>query len=258
MTLPSSGAISFSDIQTEFSGSNPIRMREYYRNLGSVPRKVTSNNTNIPTSGAISVNQFYGGSRQGTYDSLTARTSSGTFNAASNAAYYHVLVVGGGGGGAATIESDGSVSPNFKGGARGAHSINSTDTVLSGSYTVTVGSGGAGGFTTLSLVLGSSGGTSSASGTNLSMSASGGAGSGSGSTAGQDANITTTSPDNYAAYSGTGGTYTGPGQGVTGGNGTNYGAGGGAIYNNDYDSGPDATGGSGSQGVVVFYKYVYS
>jgi hypothetical protein len=258
MTIQSSGPISFSDFQTEFSGSNPISISEYYRNLGSVPRKVTSNNTGIPTSGAISASQFYGGSRDGTYDSLTAQTSSGTFSAASDAAYYHVLVVGGGGGGAATIASSGTLSANWRGGARGAHSINSTDTVLSGSYTVTVGSGGAGGFTTEQLVLGSSGGTSSVSGTNLSMTASGGAGNGSGSTAGQNASITTTSPDNYAAYSGTGGTYTGPNQGITGGNGTNYGAGGGAIYNNNYDSGPSATGGSGSQGVVVFYKYVYA
>lgn len=55
MALQSSGAISLSDIQTEFGGSNPISLSEYYRG-GSY---VTSNNTNVPTSGEISVNQFY-------------------------------------------------------------------------------------------------------------------------------------------------------------------------------------------------------
>jgi len=57
MTLPASGPISFSQIQAEFGGSNPISFSEYYRNGGYV----TSNNTGIPTSGAISMSQFYGG-----------------------------------------------------------------------------------------------------------------------------------------------------------------------------------------------------
>jgi hypothetical protein len=180
-------------------------------------------------------------------------TSSGTFYPSTSASY-RILVIGGGGGGAATIASGGTTSSSWKGGARGAHSIKSTNTVLSGSYTVTVGSGGAGGYTTLGLVLGSSGGASSVSGTNVSMTASGGAGNGSSTVTGESTNITTTSPDNYAAYSGTGGSYTGPNQGITGGNGTNYGAGGGAIYNNDYDSGPSARGGNGAPGLVVFFK----
>lgn len=55
MALQSSGAISLSQIQGEFGGSNPISMSEYYRN-GSY---VTSNNTGVPTSGAISMNVFY-------------------------------------------------------------------------------------------------------------------------------------------------------------------------------------------------------
>jgi len=56
MALQSSGAISLNDIQTEFGGTNPISLSEYYRN-GSY---VTSNNTNVPTSGAISIGNFYG------------------------------------------------------------------------------------------------------------------------------------------------------------------------------------------------------
>jgi hypothetical protein len=57
MVLPSSGAIDLASIQTEFGGVNPISINEYYRN-GSY---VTSNNTNVPTSGQISFANFYGG-----------------------------------------------------------------------------------------------------------------------------------------------------------------------------------------------------
>ena len=59
MALPGSGAISLSEIQTEFTGSNPISISEYYRGVG-----VTDNNTGVPTSGAISLANFYGAVRQ--------------------------------------------------------------------------------------------------------------------------------------------------------------------------------------------------
>jgi hypothetical protein len=49
MTLQSSGPISFSNIQTEFSGVNPISLTEYYGRASG-----------IPASGQISVSQFYG------------------------------------------------------------------------------------------------------------------------------------------------------------------------------------------------------
>jgi len=60
MALPISGAISFTDIQTEFGGTNPIGLNEYYRGGGLVPN--TPANTSIPTTGAISLSDFYGGS----------------------------------------------------------------------------------------------------------------------------------------------------------------------------------------------------
>mgnify|MGYP003625706057 FL=1 len=49
MALPSSGALSLSQIQTEFGGSNPISLSEYY---GAA--------SGIPSSGAIDINSFYG------------------------------------------------------------------------------------------------------------------------------------------------------------------------------------------------------
>jgi len=57
MALQASGAIKLSEIQTEFGGSNPISMSEYYRNGTYVP----SNNSNVPTSGEISMSDFYNG-----------------------------------------------------------------------------------------------------------------------------------------------------------------------------------------------------
>ena len=49
MTLQSSGPISLLDVQTEFGGTNPIGIDEYY---GAA--------TGVPSSGTISLNDFYG------------------------------------------------------------------------------------------------------------------------------------------------------------------------------------------------------
>lgn len=56
MTVQATGAISLANIQTEFGGSNPIGLSEYYRGGSYVPSNVTA----VPTSGAISLSQFYG------------------------------------------------------------------------------------------------------------------------------------------------------------------------------------------------------
>lgn len=58
MALQGSGAISLSQIQTELGGANPISMSEYYRNGAYTG----SNNTSVPTSGVISMSNFYGAS----------------------------------------------------------------------------------------------------------------------------------------------------------------------------------------------------
>ena len=61
MAIPASGAVSLTDIQTEYGGSNPISLSEYYRGGAYVPNTV--NTTTIPTSGAISVSNFYSTSK---------------------------------------------------------------------------------------------------------------------------------------------------------------------------------------------------
>lgn len=61
MPLQSTGAISFSDIQTEFGGVNPIEIDEYYQNSVTT---YTSGVAGIPnTSVAISLNMFYSKSK---------------------------------------------------------------------------------------------------------------------------------------------------------------------------------------------------
>ena len=60
MTLPGSGPLSLTGIQTEFGGANPISLSEYYRDGAYV----TPNNTSVPTAGAISTSFFYNAVRQ--------------------------------------------------------------------------------------------------------------------------------------------------------------------------------------------------
>lgn len=52
--------LSFSELQTEFGGSNPISMSEYYRNGAYV----TDNNVDVPTSGVLAFSDFYGASKK--------------------------------------------------------------------------------------------------------------------------------------------------------------------------------------------------
>jgi len=60
VTLPSSGAITLADIQTEFGGSNPISLSEYYAGGAYVPSGTTGTNGPVPSSGPIDVNVFHG------------------------------------------------------------------------------------------------------------------------------------------------------------------------------------------------------
>ena len=76
MAITSSGAISLSNIQTEFGGVNPIRMDEYYRNGAYVPPGATA----IPTSGAIDISDFYGASNQFAF-SITSDTANADIRA---------------------------------------------------------------------------------------------------------------------------------------------------------------------------------
>lgn len=58
MALQNSGPISILDLVTEFGGSAPHSLNEYYRGGGLVP-DIPANN-NVPTSGTIGLSNFYG------------------------------------------------------------------------------------------------------------------------------------------------------------------------------------------------------
>lgn len=84
MTLAASGAISASDIRTEFvGGSGAVDMASYYRGANTNVRANAANNTatnlaaGVPTSGAISFNDFYSQAKgwQKTFSTNTTQQS---------------------------------------------------------------------------------------------------------------------------------------------------------------------------------------
>jgi hypothetical protein len=77
MALPASGAISLANIQTEFGGSNPIGLNEYYQG-GSIIGAGVYPNT-VPTSGVIRLSNFYNTKSQHAY--AGASSSTATYNA---------------------------------------------------------------------------------------------------------------------------------------------------------------------------------
>ena len=83
MTLQTSSTITLAQIQSEHGGSNPIGMNEYYRGGSNVQNHNntdgTFNATAIPTSGTISLSQFYGSANNATnLSNSTATMSIGT------------------------------------------------------------------------------------------------------------------------------------------------------------------------------------
>jgi len=58
MAIPLTGPISLTDIQSEFGGTNPISLSEYYK--GGAYVLTTDYAPNVPTSGTISLSDFYG------------------------------------------------------------------------------------------------------------------------------------------------------------------------------------------------------
>lgn len=60
MALPSSGPLTMADIQTEFGGSNPISLSEYYAGGAYVPAGTSGTYGAVPSSGTISIRNFYG------------------------------------------------------------------------------------------------------------------------------------------------------------------------------------------------------
>lgn len=126
MPVPSTNT-KFSDIQTEFGGSNPIQLSEYYSGGPLVPAGSPAPNGPIPSAGQISVGQF---------------------RASAKALEADYLVISGGGAGS-TPSGGGAGAGGVRFSADGPTPLN-TGTKLSLSfstvYPVVVGAGGTGGF----------------------------------------------------------------------------------------------------------------
>ena len=75
MAVTSSAPISITNLVTEFGGSTPHALTEYYRGGSLVPN--TTANNSVPTSGAISLTDFFGATASGeTSDTLTLTIAS--------------------------------------------------------------------------------------------------------------------------------------------------------------------------------------
>ena len=98
MAIPLTGTISLTDIQTEFGGTNPISLSEYYKGGSYV--LTTDYAPNVPTSGKISLSDFYG-ARRTTVTTLTFTSVGDNFFTlpATVVGNLVVTMTGGGGGG---------------------------------------------------------------------------------------------------------------------------------------------------------------
>ena len=156
MAVPSNPKLS--DIQTEFGGSNPIELTEYYSGGPLVPAGSPAPNGPIPSSGQIAMGQFRGAvnaafvtatggtiTTSGDYK-IHAFTGPGTFsvsdagNPAGSTTVEYLIVAGGGSGGGDRGGGGGAggFRDNYPSPATGGQPVSVT------SYPISIGSGGAG------------------------------------------------------------------------------------------------------------------
>ena len=199
MSLPAHpNTISLAQLQTEFGGSNPISLSEYYSNGGLVPAGASGLpagvQTAIPSSGTISLGNFHGSAAVVySYEYTTGGTRSIVVPALpsgwpSISALVWVNGAGGGGGGAAASPASGSdPAAGGGGGGGGSNWLYTFSNVTPGAtVSVSVGSGGSGGvYSTAANPFtpagnGGDGGGTSVSGGGISASVAGGGGGGGG------------------------------------------------------------------------------
>ena len=147
MAIKSSGSLAISEIVTEFGGSTPHSLSEYYAGAGLVASGTQDTDGNaVPASGAIKISDFYTCSKfvAQSFSSLTSSTTS-TVPDGANAVHIEFAVAGGGGGcGGADYDSVGGESAGAGGGS-GAYVSDKVFTVVAGeTLTFTVGAAGTG------------------------------------------------------------------------------------------------------------------
>ena len=250
MPLASSGTISLSQVQTEFGGANPISMSEYYTNAVS---GFTSGITGLPSSGTtVSLSVFRGKAKTQLpipTEIVVAGTTSTTIG--TNERYIlfpysgsgttkdytftttedllcDILIVGGGGGGG-----------NYGGGGGGGDVIQKSNFLLSsGTFSISVGTGGAGGVNPYNK--GANGTTSSITSSLPSLglfAAGGGGGGGYNQTPATTPTAGSVVSDNYSSGGG--------GGGGAGGLAPNNGETGNSVSGNGGSNGSQSKGGGG-------------
>ena len=159
MTLPSPGsAIAFSQIQTEFGGSNPISISEYYG--GTTNERSYFNGSSwalIPTSGIINCSQFFSSAAQfaiGHFpytDYAYGQYGSGSYGnytfGAGHSRTIGIVAIGGGGGGGGGSSRNWNYGTVQGGTGGGGGEMRGTTMVITPnqSIKIKVGHGGAGG-----------------------------------------------------------------------------------------------------------------
>ena len=243
MALPTSGPLSLSDIQGEFGGSNPISLSEYYAGGGLVAPGTTGTYGAVPSSGTISIQNFYGTSNTPPFTPVTNTYTSGSGNETvpSGATSLTLTVVGAGGSGGGSYTDFGSDIYNSGGGGGGAGYSIITRAVASGDWS-----------TTIAYSVGTSGGVSSTTTGSLSAGAVSLTGGGGGAGGSADSGS--------GGGGGTGGTSSGGStntSGSAGGSGTasmssgNPGGTGGASGGTAYGTGGDGASAPGTSGAIV-------
>ena len=176
--------VSLTDIQTEYGGTDPTGLNEYYRNGSYVPTNAYTGA--IPTAGAISFADFYGSQKFTTSSTVYATAGSFSFVVPSGVTSVSTTIIaaGGGGGHGSSGREGASYGGGGGGGGAGGLSVASLAVTPGETLTVNVGAGGvAGGIG--SGKTGGTGGTGGASsvarGVTSLASASGGVGGGGGS-----------------------------------------------------------------------------
>ena len=147
MTIASSGALSISDISSEFGGSGARSLSDYYAGAGLVASLLTDSSGNaVPSSSTIKLSDFYTTAKfvAGSFTTLSGN-STATVPAGANAMHVEFAVAGGGGGcGGADYDRVGGESAGAGGGS-GAYISDKVFTVTAGeTLAFTVGAAGTG------------------------------------------------------------------------------------------------------------------
>jgi len=211
VAIPTSGALAFSALQTEFGGTNPIAISEYYAGGGLVPAGSSGTNGDVPSSGTIAISKFYG-----TENVVVMVASGGTVTTSGDFKIH-------------TFTGDGCFVVSTVGNPAGSNSVE---------YLVVAGGGGAAGGSPGAV--GSGGGGAGAVGANAGPPLQAAGNGGNGATS----NIT----GSCVTYAGGGGGSGEPGASTpntTGGNGSTSGGGGSGTGTGGGDSTGQSTGSSG-------------